>query len=152
MKIVSQTFNICNILKAFVEHMRKLQIITSILLLTLASCGKYEDGPGISFRSVQKRITGDWCSGGIYENGQLMNADHCAVSILLYENGDIRMESDGDENTGQWELTSDKKTVEIKSSGVVVESWRILRLTNSDFWFEVDQNSDTYEYHLGKTN
>jgi hypothetical protein len=132
--------------------MKKSLSILAILLLALTSCSKYEDGPGISFRSVHKRITGDWCSGGIYENGQLANADYCAVSIMMYDNGDVTLESLGDESTGQWELTSDKKTVEILNSGVVEERWRILRLTNDEFWFEVDQGADTYEYHLGKTN
>lgn len=32
----------------------------ALVLFTLASCSKYEDGPGISLRSKKTRLVGDW--------------------------------------------------------------------------------------------
>ena len=41
----------------------------ALFLLTLASCSKYEEGPGISLRSKKSRLVGDWEMTSITTNG-----------------------------------------------------------------------------------
>ncbi len=41
--------------------MKKLSILfAAFAVVFLASCGKYEDGPGLSLRSKKARLTGTW--------------------------------------------------------------------------------------------
>lgn len=43
----------------------------ALVLFTLASCSKYEDGPGISLRSKKSRLVGDWVATKfVDEDGQ----------------------------------------------------------------------------------
>jgi hypothetical protein len=65
------------------------QIKTSIGLLFIAlsifsfsSCSKYEEGPGISFRSRKSRVIGEWVSTELKANG--IDAMHQTYSDIFF--------------------------------------------------------------------
>ena len=52
------------------SRIAQLGTLAIALVLFLASCSKYEEGPGISLRSKKSRLVGDWKMTSITTNGQ----------------------------------------------------------------------------------
>lgn len=134
-------------------------IFISALLLLLASCGKYEEGPNISFRSKKARIANDWVLDEMYINGELQNLSAESRSIIysLTKDGKIKTQVSflGQllEATGNWEFYDNKE--ELKTSITYtflisytdVKIFKILRLKEKELWLErTEQNGNKVEY------
>ncbi len=129
-------------------YLRSAVALAAVASLSLSSCGKYEDGPGFSLRTKTARLTGEW------EVSKMAGQD--VLSIL----GDITMEfeKEGDftmtfssagysaSQEGDWEWIDSKEAIEIDMDGEKTE-FEVKRLTNSEFWFE---DEDNIEYELDK--
>ena len=125
---------------------------TLVTILNFQSCKKYDDGPGFSLRSVTNRLTGEW---------EVVDIDGDAIG----NSGTLTMEFDKDGDfkatseysyygtsysysvNGEWSFEDGKETIELDYDQGESEEWDIKRLTNSEFWFEDEDNT---EYELEK--
>jgi hypothetical protein len=129
-----------------VFNMKKLSAIILFGCLVFTSC-KYDEGPIISFRTYEKRISGNW------------EIEYAAVSgteVTLPINKSINLESGYvfsnsspivSKASGIWSLNSNFTSVmfykDITLDSLYTE-YKILKLRNKMLWLK----NDTYEYHL----
>ena len=103
----------------------------------LASCGKYEDGPGISLLTKKARLTGEWDAVEYETSNGIVTADNSSSTVEFDKSGTVTFKEDGFSITGTWEFSSDKEKIVIKTEFFGVpdtEELTILRLTNKEFW------------------
>lgn len=140
--------------------MKKLSILfAAFAVLFLASCGKYEDGPGFSLRSKTSRLAGTWTVTEVFQGstditGEITNGGTIEVTFekdgaysYTYDFVVFGIPTNGTV-TGTWAFSDDKTAIEVSNGGSQVESSKILRLTNSELWLEEsDGSGGTYEIH-----
>ena len=140
--------------------MKKLSILfAAFAVVLLASCGKYEDGPGFSLRSKTSRIAGTWTvteafQGSTNITSSLTNGGTVEVTFdkegaykYTYDFVVLGFPSSGTIN-GTWAFSSDKTALEVTDGSGQMDSSKILRLTNNELWLEQsDSNGGTYEVH-----
>ncbi len=132
-------------------------LFASFALLFLASCGKYENGPGFSLRSKKARIVGNWTVEKYYEDGVDVTSDVLSDGTSII----IEFKDDGSYSstitntiwgqsveTGTWDLSEDKEYFTTTDSDGEVSTVRILRLTNDEIWFEDTSSETVDEIHL----
>ena len=122
-------------------------------LVTFSSCGKYEEGPGISLRSKKSRVVNTW----VIEK-YLVNGEDLTSQILLFlgsysmeykKDGTFVMLIDGESEVGTWSFDSKKENLELMYDGSTSKDLsKILRLTNNEMWLVEDDGSDKYEIHF----
>ena len=56
-------------------------MMLAIILVSLTSCSKYEDGPGFSLRTKKQRVVADWKATSFTINGQ--NGLNSSTSDIL---------------------------------------------------------------------
>jgi len=123
---------------------------TLVTILNFQSCKKYDDGPGLSLRSVTNRLTGEWEVVDI--QGQNVNGE---ITMEFDKDGDFKMTYEynyygntySSTQNGEWSFEDRKETIELDFDQGGSEEWDIKRLTNSEFWFEDEDNT---EYELEK--
>jgi hypothetical protein len=140
--------------------MKKLSILfAAFAVVFLASCGKYEDGPGLSLRSKKARLAGTWVveeaiQGTTDITGTITNGG--SVEVTFEKDGVFTYEYDyvvfgvpaSGSITGTWDFSDDKSELVITNGSGNSDSAKILRLTNSELWLEEsDSNGGTYEVH-----
>jgi hypothetical protein len=140
--------------------MKKLSILfAAFAVVFLASCGKYEDGPGFSLSSKTSRLAGSWTVTEAFQG-----STNITTSLTNGGTVDLTFEKDGAYTysydfvifgiptngsvSGTWAFSSDKTSLEITDGSGQTDSSKILRLTNNELWLEQsDSNGGTYEVH-----
>lgn len=141
-------------------------MITSVLILT--ECKKYPDGPSISFRSAKERVSNTWKIEKLIKN----NVDSTSYYTNLLKDYTATLSKSGsytisyyvvvpilgnlsNTESGSWTLSSDKKTLNINPTSIVVgsvpaaSSWQILKLYEKSLWIrDIDSNGNTTEFHF----
>lgn len=131
--------------------MRKLTFILGMFMLLMA-CHKYENGPFISFRSVKKRVIGDWklveyTVNGVDQYDSLVNGkEHW---WKLKEDYSLIRETAGTQPlNGVWEIDSDNN---------IVVTMKVPLNLNGEFYFEKDTldltrltNKEMWIEHVGR--
>ena len=79
------------------------------ITLSIISCGKYEDGPSISFRSKKQRIVNTWQSD--YDNDEIYDFKEDG-KFELYYISELPFKY-----LGTWEFSEDKTQITINVSG-----------------------------------
>jgi uncharacterized protein (TIGR03067 family) len=67
-----------------IEIMR-YALVVAVALFFMASCSKFEDGPAISFRSKENRLTGKWKLTKWMEKGADVTASNTDGNEVFYE-------------------------------------------------------------------
>ena len=127
-------------------------------VMFFASCGKYEDGPNFSLRSKKSRLVNTWVIDKAYENGEdvteNMKQDNPNYQLQIRKDQSMTvsvfndMTGETEESKGKWEFSKDKEEVELTADATGNEiSWKILRLTNNEFWAELDFGIAKLEIH-----
>jgi hypothetical protein len=130
-------------------QMKKGLFILSAGLLLLASCGRYEEGPGFTLRSKKARLAGDWKVTEITVNGSTtVDGDPTLptgyeLNFTFEKDGKFSVSSSDSDtpntpDTGTWEFKDDSLVT--KYSDGFREAFRIVRLTNKEFWFDFTFN------------
>ena len=131
----------------------------SFLVVGFISCKKYEEGPGLSFRSKTKRLANAWRIESVTVNGVERAADplYAKQKHYIYESGSYIINII-DPNTlqaediqGQWSLyDKDRKLAvnRVNYNGVAdsLEDYQILKLKEKSLWLRTVDN--TIEYHF----
>ncbi len=137
--------------------MKKISIImfavVSMALVTFSSCGKYEEGPGISLRSKKSRVVNTWVIEKYLVNGEDLTSQILQFlgnySIEYKKDETFEALVDGDRETGKWSFDSKKENLEVMYDGTTSkELSKILRLTNNEMWLVEDDGTDKYEIHF----
>jgi hypothetical protein len=132
-----------------------LLVATVVTILNFQSCKKYDDGPGFSLRSVTKRLTGEWEVTDIQGQGNIdgeiiyefdKDGDFKITQDINYSNYGYSYNYSNTEN-GEWSFEDGKRTIELDFDNGGSEEFDINRLTNSEFWFETEDN---VEFELEK--
>ena len=140
--------------------MKKLSILfAAFAVVFLASCGKYDDGPGFSLRSKTSRLVGSWTVTEAFQGStnittSLTNGG--TVDLIFDKDGAYTYSYDflilgfptNGSISGTWAFSSDKSSLEVTDGSGQMDSSKILRLTNKELWLEQsDSNGGTYEVH-----
>jgi hypothetical protein len=127
-----------------------LVISLFVLGLGLSSCGKYEDGPSISFRSKKARLVGTWVVEKIYLNGNEQTLITSSLEIDKDEEYTVKLGTLTVEE-GKWNFGDGKETLEtLKNGSSTKDVSTILRLTKKEFWATKVDSFGTWEYHYAK--
>lgn len=110
-------------------------VITSVSIF-FNSCSKYEEGPGISLRSADARVTGDWKVESYTING---------VDQLNITYSDYLICADGDFVFYDGYDITDKFVVNMSSDGTWKQEWSY-KTKNVDYDFSYDNCNDYYDY------
>ncbi len=126
--------------------MKKLLFTLATISIMVASCKKYDNGPVISLRTVEQRITGTWVADKWVQNDIALasteqiqlgfNKDHTA-SYFYYDSIDGYSES----YTGTWQFDEGNEhlTIELNSGNAqqdITIYCIINTLSNSTFSFQ----------------
>lgn len=128
--------------------------ILSVLLLAsvcLLGCKKYEEGPGLSFRSKEARLANTWKVVSCNVDGTDYTSFYTNINYTetYDESGNYSYSSNSGSGTGKWQFQSDKE--EIYRSAVAGQPTRtltILKLKDKEFWYYFKDGSSKYEFHL----
>jgi hypothetical protein len=126
--------------------MKNLKISLLIALLVafiLPSCGKYEEGPAISFRSKTSRLVNEWKIDKWYQAGdditQIQLDAKPDYVLTITEDGNwvetYTVGSGTNSTSKTWEFSSDKKSVVVSVGGVSV-TYEILKLKKDELWLK----------------
>lgn len=137
----------------------KFFVLAVLSAFVFASCGKYEEGPSISFLSKTARLVNTWKIDKKYKNDteESLTDDDKDDYFEVMKDGVYKMTivtvGVSSEFTGEWDLDDTKEnlitsyTYTIGSSTVTVkDTTKILRLKSNELWVEDVQGSDTYQY------
>ena len=134
--------------------MKTLKLTTLLVGLALVfgtSCGKYEEGPGISFASKKSRVANTWAMEKYIVAGDEQDISGFAdVTMEFTKDGKytITFGSNGSEK-GVWEFGDKKETFKTKKDGDdTFDESTIVRLTSKEFWTKETENGVTTEIHL----
>jgi len=129
-------------------------------LFVFNSCSKYEEGPFISLRSVEKRIAGEYNLETYLINDQIIPLTDMGISeyrVVYNSDGTgtsyITVNSSTAETEFEWELDAKKENIRERSKGLN-EQWSawsdyktILKLTNTEFWYSDSNSTEQQEFH-----
>jgi hypothetical protein len=110
--------------------------------LTVSSCGKYEDGPGISLRTKKARLTGEW-DVKEYVDGSTgaTTADNSTSTTLIDKDGTLTVKDGATSISGTWTFAADKERLSVTLFSSTSESI-ITRLTNKELWMKDPSSGD----------
>lgn len=140
----------------------KLSGLTGILfivIISLSSCSKYEDGPLLSLRTKTTRLTGKWEVVEEKINGSTQSEDN-TPSIYEFDKDFDYKETHTSNGViviseGTWDFAEKKEKIRITYNNNDVEEFTILRLTNEELWVEQKRtdftgDTDIYTYKMEK--
>jgi hypothetical protein len=125
--------------------------------LLFSSCGKYDEGPNFSLRSKKSRLVNVWVFDKVIQDGEdvteMIKEINPNYSIdIRKDNTFIITQYDEDlgqmvEDKGKWEFSKDKEEVEFSDDETgQISTEEILRLTNNEFWAELDLGFTKLEF------
>ena len=131
----------------------------SFLVVGLFSCSKYEEGPGISFRSKKKRLANSWRIESVTVNGVERATEplYAKQKHYIYESGSYVINIidpitlQAEDVQGDWKLYDNDKKLSVNRknyNGVAdsLEDYQILKLKEKSLWLRSLDN--TIEYHF----
>lgn len=131
-----------------------------VVITVIVSCNKYENGPAISLRPKAARLANEWVIDSSYLNGIEKTDSLPKFEIIFEKDGDVNRKAyintpnglDSITKTGIWEFDGDAENVIVlyADNFGISEShiWRILKLTNDEFWFEEVDSLNLVKYYL----
>lgn len=137
--------------------MKKGIMLLALVAFIAASCGKYEEGPKISFASKNARLVNSWKIEKKYYNNveQTILADESADIMELQDGGACVMtDYTGSASltySGTWSLSDSKEVVTVTFSvGILSTStdYKILRLKEDELWVEHTSGNTVIESHF----
>jgi Lipocalin-like domain len=140
----------------------KLGFAVIVASVVIAACGKYEEGPKISFASKKGRVANTWKVEAFLQDGVDKTSDYrLVVASESYE-----MKKDGGYTTtqtytalgggltstdnGTWELIDDNESLKMLSSqtGATADTMKIIRLKSNEMWLRSVSGTPVSEMHL----
>lgn len=135
-----------------------LLLVIIMISMVFSACGRYENGPSCSFRSVKSRAVGEWHITDLLVNDiheeDLFEKESSTIIVLnddgTYEYSVISLTKSHGPSSGLWSFGDDKTMLiftEIDTvNGPTERSYQITRLSNAEMWLV----GESVEY-VGKT-
>ena len=141
---INRYFQLSCFLKLIImSKLKKLSYVSlaGITALSVGSCGKYEDGPGISLLTKKSRVAGNW---NIKSIGTLVYPANYSVNLEFEKSGSATFTYSyggySETYAGSWDFASDKENLILNIDGDV-QTFEIKRLTNKEIWLDDDITS-----------
>ena len=129
----------------------KQTMVWSVLILALASgCKKYAEGPGLSLRSKEARVSNEWKIEQAYDYRDTMNVtqDYLGETWAFSKDGGFEEKDNGMINhLGKWSFSDNKDSLHVTLS-TETDSYIILKLKENEMWLR-DKDE---ELHLVPAN
>jgi hypothetical protein len=132
--------------------MKKIVFIAVVVLLA-TSCGKYDEGPGISLKSKTKRLAREWTVEKVVENGEDITSDYMTMrpthTMLFLDYGSLKETVNQTVLAKGWEWGDKKETLVITYKLLDIEKtsiFTIRRLTSKEFWYNTTDDGKDYEF------
>ena len=132
-------------------------LLLAVSAIAVASCGKYEEGPGFSLLSKKARIVGEWSLSSMTVNGQSQDLSGTTVAVNIKKDDTYTVTTSytfggatfTDTENGTWKFSDDKmKLVTTDSSGSVSEI-EIIMLKNKEMKLrDVEGDSTTIQTYI----
>lgn len=139
--------------------MKKIIVVFALIIL-IASCKKYPEGPSLSLRSKTERLSNTWRFTKVLEDGVDKTSDYQTVfkdyKITINKDGSYSISYTGfgilsyTEN-GNWTFNGDKTYVGFDPTSNSNSNWdvKILKLMENELWvLDENNNGKKIEYHL----
>jgi len=137
-------------------------VLMAVGLLLLGGCGKYEEGPRLSFRTKKGRLTNDWKIEEAYRDAQLHTDSLNTFRIEFLKDGqfvhkDFASGQPGDtvERSGTWafEVNGEQLLLALfdENFPTQIETawlWDIVKLKSAELWVRETDSLHAYEYHF----
>ncbi len=135
-------------------------LLLSVVLFSLCSCNKYDEGPAFSLRTRTFRATDNWGVVLAKKNGVdistsvRMGVDLKSDGSLVYTDTVATASGDSISNlTGLWEFDHDAENLLLVftdpgGGNVSARIWYIVRLTVGELWVTETVGEDLYRYEL----
>jgi len=142
--------------------LKRQYFIFLFAIIFLLSCKKYEDGPGLSFRSKTERLSNHWkFEKKLVNEEEVSLSDEEQKTILTFDEGGIFIKKipNGpyfNSYNGTWEFIEKKEKVKtyldysyFGNSVVEERNWEILKLKEKQLWLVyTNANDDRIEIHF----
>lgn len=123
-----------------------------VALIAVTSCKKYEEGPGLSFRSKTARIAGTWEIEKYVDADGTERKDGSNTELIIGKEGALTQKETNvlgirTSFEGTWAFANDNNDFKtnLKIVGIPTETQnRIIRLTNKEFWIKDSDGDKTY--------
>lgn len=125
-------------------------LILLVLIVTSNSCKKYDEGPGLSFRSKKERVANDWIIEKAIDKGYDVTKYYSNYKYKYKVNGTYEIyKNDNLFLYGIWFLDKNKNNIIFKLNNDSIEQKRkILKLKENNFWYLIE--SEKFEFHFKK--
>jgi hypothetical protein len=134
---------------------KKILLAASLIIITLTSCKKYDDGPAISLRSREERIANDWRIDQAMEGGSDVTSDFDNYHVVFRKNNTTTLTAKyrflgvdyefATAGTWSFEDKDEKLKVDYENDGADA-TYIILRLKEEELWLR--KVGDDLELHL----
>ena len=129
----------------------RMKNIFALLFISifLLSCGKYEEGPGISLLSKKNRITNVWSLSSKITNSQTTNLSNTTWKVEIKDDETYNAQATYLgipflNESGIWKFSTDKRQLLTTASGSSnTDSWEIIRLTKDELKLKYISGGDT---------
>jgi len=138
--------------------MKKGKILLSfsaIVLLSVAGCQKYPDGPLVSARTKTERVANNWKVGQAFENGKDVTADYNRYELSLTKSGgadlSVKFVVIGATfeytTNGTWSFVNSKEKLSFDYNNNDADGvYQILKLEEDEMWLKGDGGSLELHY------
>lgn len=134
---------------------KKLLLAASLVIISITSCKKYDDGPAFSLRSREERIANDWHIEKAMEGGNDVTSDFDNYHVTLRKNGSTTLTAKyiflGTEyefaTGGTWSFQDKDEKIKVDYENDAADAtYIILRLKEKELWLL--REGDDLELHL----
>ena len=132
--------------------MKKLLIYFLLLTIStviISACGKYEEGPGISFLTKKNRITNTWNLTSRTTNGSTTNLSNQTWEVVIKDDDTYTSKATilgvpFFNEIGAWKFSDDKlDLLTTPASSANTVSWEIVRLKKDELKLRYYNGGDT---------
>ncbi|MEO8151064.1 MAG: hypothetical protein ABI723_25750 [Bacteroidia bacterium] len=134
---------------------KKLLLGISLIVITLSSCKKYEDGPLISLRSREERVANNWRIEKAMDNGNDITSDIDNYHVSFTKGGEATLTAKYNflgvtytfSTHGTWSFENKDEKIKVDYEDDNADAtYLILRLKEKELW--VREEGNDLEIHL----
>ena len=124
-------------------------LLASLVMTSMQSCKKYDDGPVFSFRSRAERVANTWKVDNYKVNGDDYTSLMSDYTETYTKDGNYSYNWGSLSGTGLWKFQNKDKEIALTgTSNQDNYTLVILKLEEKEFWYYYMDGSDKKEFHM----
>ncbi len=127
----------------------KVSILLLICGTLFSSCSKYDQGPGLSFRSKSARVTNHWkVQKVLWEGDDVTELLEGQTYEFKEDNTYAIYDNDIVSENGKWSLVEEKEKLEMIDNEYPDEkiTYTIIKLKEKEMMWEYTEDDETFEF------